>query len=50
MVCKDGLLTLLKEFKMQLEILVEQWKVLYLETSVTFFDRLSTGKGKVVTV
>jgi hypothetical protein len=35
---------------MQLEVLVEQWKVLYLETSVTVLDRLGTGKGKVVTV
>ena len=35
---------------MQLEILVQQWKDLYLETSVIVLDRVGTGKGKVVTV
>ena len=43
-------MTLLKESKMQLEILVEQWKDLYLETSVIVLDGLGTGKGQVVTV
>jgi len=43
-------LTLLKESKIQLEILVEQWKDLYLETSVIVLDKLGTGKGQAVTV
>jgi hypothetical protein len=45
-----GMLTLLKESKMQLEICVEQWKDLYLGTYVIVLVRLGTGKGKMATV